>query len=235
MKGYEVWPVFWAVIAAMAFFAQPAAAQNPWEGFPEPPDSTVKTVADRIVHNGVPQSIRVFSSEADVESVVRFYLSVWAADGPAKPIESQIADYRVVTRVAGNYAMTVQAQPKPDGGSFGYLSVIMFDDMAAALPPPGHGLPAPDGSVTLSDIESDDGPKQGRTVMLRNSHSVDYNARYYISSLRFQGWKLVDQKAPMKKDKSRLLTFRRSAEEVNVVISDKVSQTTVLLNFVSVR
>ena len=167
--------------------------------------------------------------------MIRYYLSVWAADGPAKPIESQIANYRIVTRVAGTYAMTVQAQPGPQGGSFGYLSVIMFDDMAAEPSPPGYGLSAPDGSVTISDIESADGPKQGRTVMLRNPHTVDYNARYYISSMRFQGWKLVNQQTPMKEDKSRLLTFRRNAEEVNIVISDKVSQTTVLLNFVSVR
>jgi len=216
-------PILLMVALAMGHGSS-ALAANAWEGFPPPPDSKVIVVSDYIVRNNLPQSIRSFTSQRRPDEVVEYYLNVWDAQGPGKPLLSQALDEKVVSKGSSDYFMTMQVKDGPNGGSRGFMSVIFFNDIKKDAPPPGAGIPVPDHTQVLSDLVSVDGPKKSRMVILRNNHSVDYNARFYQSSYRFEGWTQT-QELSLKDGSSTAYTFRQGLVEASVTISDKADDT----------
>lgn len=224
------------LIASVAFatllLAGGAQAKGAWEGFPPPPDSTVQIVADYIKMNGIPQSIKTFNSERRVDEVIRFYQRVWDEEGAGKPQLSEFKDEKIITKGGEEFIWTVQTKPKVGGGSTGFMSVIFFAQFDGKGPPPGEGVPKPAGSIVYNDMASDDGPKRARTIVLQNDYSVDYNARFYQSSYRFDGWVMAEGRIT-EDGRSASYIFRRGTSEASVIISDKVDKTGVLLNITS--
>ncbi len=229
-----------AALALIALvYAAPASGlflyeENAWELFPPPPESAVFDVASNVTINGIPQTTKTFTSKVGIGEVVDFYQREWEGVGLGPPIVDTIEDRVVISLLTGKgYFFTVMVRPGLESGSAGLMNIVFLAKVEENAPAPGSDFPRPADSQVASDMVSKDFGKKSRMILVRNSHSVDYNKRFYISSFKFRGWGLVKSIKPKDTTGSVILEFKRNKEEASIVITDRVSQTTVLTNIVT--
>lgn len=209
--------------------------KSAWDDFPPPPNSLVQEIAKDVVINGLPQSIKIYTSEISVKEVVNFYRSEWSSLGVGPPIVDAIDNKKIISLATEEgYFFTVMAEPRAGSGSIGNMSIAFLDRMKENGPKPGADFPMPEDSQVASDMVSHDFGKRARMILLRNSYSMDYNKRFYNSSFKFGGWTLTkDSSTPRSKGRGITLEFKRGIEVATIVITDEISNTTVLANIVT--
>jgi len=209
--------------------------KNAWDDFPPPPNSLVQKISKDTVINGLPQSIKIYTSEESVAQVVGFYRREWKNRGVGPPIVDAIENKKIVSLATNEgYFFTVMAEPRAGSGSIGHMSIAFLDQMKENAPKPGSGFPMPENSQVASDMVSRDFGKSSRLILLRNSRSMDYNNRFYNSSFKFDGWTLIrSSEIPKSKGSGITLEFKRGMEEASIVITDRIINTAVLANIVT--
>ena len=116
----------------------------------------------------------------------------------------------------GGYLLTVQATKEGTRGSLGYLSISKLSDLEEE-PTLGNGFPKLKGTHVLNDIESDDGYKDSRTLVLFNKKSVKSNVSYYRNYYKTLGWS-ADMDGPLFNGKQHTLRFSRGNKHVTLAI-----------------
>jgi hypothetical protein len=209
--------------------------EDAWDDFPPPPDSLVQEIVKDSVVNGLPQSIKIYTSEKSVEQVVEFYRKEWQNTGVGPPIVDDVEKKKIVSLATEEgYFFTVMAEPRAGSGSIGHMSIAFLNRMKEDGPKLGADFPMPEDSQVASDMVSHDFGKRARMILLRNSHSMDYNKRFYNSSFKFDGWILTkDSRTPKSKGRGVVLEFKRGIEVASIVITDEIVNTTVLANIVT--
>ena len=170
-------------LLAMPAFAAPR--------FPAPPDATVGKLGDEMVLNGIPMHIRQFESRKSVQDVLEFYRDYWPRGTAEKPGFTEIdalAPWKIITRVEGDFIMTVQVTEQGEGGSRGLLGMSKLPDLERPPVETGKDFPKMKDSIVINDIESRDTGKRARTLQLANRYSVESNANYYRDHYINRGW-----------------------------------------------
>lgn len=159
--------------------------------FPAPPDATIGMPGDAMVVNGFPMHIRQFNSKKSVDEVLEYYRHYWPKGTEEKPGFTEtdvLTPWKIITRVEEGYLMTVQVTEQGDQGSTGLLGMSKLPNPDKDLPELGKDFPKMRGSTVFNDIQSKDIGKQGRSLQLMNSFSVESNANYYRDHFTNQGW-----------------------------------------------
>lgn len=190
------WCVFMAalVLSSNSF----AFGFKKWPVIPDPPKSQVAWVADNMTQNGVPMKIKNFSSKLGKQAIVEFYRATWTNKRDPQPVVNKVGEWTVIGIVKNDYVITVQTK-NAKTGSEGFLTVSTLPAAAASgdieLDMEFPRLP---GTQIMSDTRSVDSLKAGKTLILKNNHSVRSNTTFYLNRMRSRGW-TID---PMAKEAS---------------------------------
>lgn len=206
-----------------------------WAGWPviePPPGASVEWVGDDMKLNGVPMQIRRFTSGMSVTEVMAFYRDRWKER--LSPVENTVGEWRIIGRQSGDFYLTVQAKKSDSSGSEGFLGVSRLPAVATGGGPVfDTRFPKMEGTEVVSDVDSNDKGKLGKTLILKNDYSVQSNASYYQSVLPTQGWKRNEGYGGIRGDKY-LLYFQRREEAASIVIAPHPDRgTAIVVNMVS--
>ncbi len=199
---------------------------------PPPPDARVEQVSGASTLNGMRMSVRRFQTKKSVDYVLRYYRQLWRRSRKELPgyMENGFGPWQMITRLDGEYLLSVQVQAAGSSDAWGYLAVSHLDP-AQARAKPGRGFPMMDGSSVINDIPSDDIGKQGRTLLLTNGFTASANAEYYIGHYVDRGWS-VSMKGGTDRGDARILSFQRTASEVIVTVHGLEQGSVVVANIV---
>jgi len=186
--------------------------------FPPPPQAKIGLLGDNLVINGIPTDIRQFATPKSLTDVVEFYKELWEGDDEKQPeytVTKALPPWTIVTHLENDYVLTVQVASDGKRGSSGYLAIspLIPDDQAK----PGKGFPMMRGSKVINEIFSNDGGKKGRTLVFRNTKSLQSNSNFYRQHYEKQGW-AVEMDNELFKGKTHSLRFRNSNKHVTLVL-----------------
>jgi len=225
------------IFAGLAFCAlgsaELAAKELDCPEFPTP-KAKLEWVAQYMVYNGIPMSVKRFDSQQGPADILAFYRQAWnAGQGSAAPLEYTVGPWQTIAVVRGKCFFTAQVQAAGQHGSTGLLSATQAPDKTLANTS-GQSLPMMSGSTVIHDIEHNDNGKTARTLVLSNTFSAESNADFYRQSLADEGWKaLSSYQMTTKKGPGITLVMKRGQAEASLVITHNGGNTTVLANLVS--
>lgn len=194
-----------------------------WPEIPSPPESKVAWVAQNMTQNGVPMKIQNFSSRLGVKEITDYYMSAWTKGGGQKPVINEAGEWTVVGKIDDGYLLTVQAKRTKNGnGSEGFLAVSTL--LASAKSDSIRSdttFPRLPGTKMLSDTRSMDEGRFGKTLMMKNNHSVRSNASFYKNNLKSKGWSLDPATSEVQRlsGNNAYLYFSRNDESITMTIT----------------
>ncbi|MEM6998383.1 MAG: hypothetical protein AAF419_00920 [Pseudomonadota bacterium] len=195
--------------------------------FPPPPQAKIGILGDDMVVNGIPTEIRQFATSKSIDDVVEFYKELWEGDDKDQPeytVSDALPPWKIVTHIEDDYLLTVQVASDGKRGSSGYLAVSPL--IPEKKPELGKNFPMMRGSKVINDISSTDSGKKGRTLLFRNSNSVQSNANFYKNHFEKRGW-AVEMDNELYKGKTHSLRFRNGNKHVTLVLKIDRGGTTV--------
>lgn len=209
------------VFALSGMSALTSASSARWPDLVAPPRSDAQWVADDMKQNNVPMRIKRFTSAMSVNEVIDFYRDQWREGGKIKTVENDLQDWKIIGRGFGDFYVTVQAKPAAKGGSEGFIAATMLL-AASTVPGVDQKFPRMPGTQVMSDSMSNDLGKIGKTLVLKNSHSVQSNVSHYQSVMPTQGWiQNTFHVGSPDGGKTYVLFFERPRETAHVVISSE--------------
>jgi hypothetical protein len=184
-------------------------------------------VADNMVINGLPSVVHYFETDRKLEELLDFYRQRWDESAVKKAgyREAEVGPWHVISKIDGQYLLTVQAQQKDAFTTKGYLAT---GDLSAVQnkKDQGEGVPKMSGSKIVNDLVSNDPGKKGRTMMIANGFSVSGNTDYYRNYYLSRGWgQLMDQGS----NEAQVLAFSRFGKEAHLVISKTTGGSTMVV------
>jgi len=216
-----------SLVAALMLASCAALAGKP--DFPPPPHARVSSVGEDMLIKGRRTSVRMFTTDDEVEDVLIFYREEWAdpvaEGGPGFAAEDlAMRPWRLLTRVEDGYVMTVQVQPGK-GGSWGYLAI-------SRLAEGGEGEaydtpPSMRGSEIISSVEHSDPGRDATTTVIANEFSVRANVQFYRD--RYADWR-QDMDRALKEGRVHAMRFTRGRRNVTITIKGDDGQAQVVVN-----
>ena len=201
--------------------------------FPAPPDAQVASVAENMIYNSMPMSVRKFSSKDSAEKILAFYRKLWRAPvAPGFPgfKEEELDNWKVITRPEDGYMMSVQVKPGLGKGSIGLLGLGKLDAVDGKVTL-GKGFPKLADSRVVNDIAHHDAFKKGRTIMLQNKFSLTSNVQYYRDHYGSRGWNPVLDSTSVP-GYMHTFIFRKGNNEVSLTVARTKSGSQVVANMV---
>lgn len=211
------------IVLALWCLPGPTWARTP--DFPAPPDANTVWVSQNLVQNGIPNAIRKFQSTREPERVLGFYRKEWQRGGPEGTPGYRDAyhePWAIVSRLEGDYLLTVQVQADRRGGSWGYLTQSPLPGMLASGDvPEGNGnFPSLRGSTVRDRVTSRDPGKHAETLIVENSFSIGMNRDFYLDHYEHAGWGIrTDEPTPA----GHVVVATKGAERHNLVIQRNAS------------
>ncbi len=178
------------------------------------PEMNAEWVAEQIVYNGIPMSIKNFKSTKTVKEVVEFYKDHWRNQG-ADEINQQTKT--IGTEIDGYY-YSVQVE-KMGLGSEGTMTVTpaLLDSDRVQISSETSFPFAPDSQI-ISRVESIDLGIKSETIMAINQRSVSNNESWLNIELSGQGWKRLEVDTAVNSQQNQLVTFQRGKEMCQVTV-----------------
>ncbi|WP_269532038.1 hypothetical protein [Chitinimonas sp. BJYL2] len=209
-----------------ALFAAPLFAAD-CPDFEAPANVRASWIAKDMVVNSVPMAVLQIDSKQGPQAMLAHYRRVWSA-GRGLVTEYPVAGWEAIATARGRCFYTFQTKVSPEG-STGLLTVSQAPDTTVRK---AERFPMPTGSHVLNDIQHRDGIKNGRTVFLKNTMSLDSNANYYREALPVQGWKISqERKVPTKHGTGIVFDMTRGRNLAMLTISRSNAESYVLFNY----
>jgi len=201
--------------------------------FPAPPDANVEWVSRNMEVNGIRSDIRSFNTLKSLNNVINFYSKEWDEPVdkgmPGYLIEANaMAPWTVISRIEDGYLMTVQTMESDRGGAWGYLAMSPLPGKGT-VPVLGTGIPKMHDSHVIQDIKHNDPGKDGRTIVLANSHSVISNINFYRNHYRGKGWS-EESDYELAPGKMHSMVFKTNRERINIMLMGGSSETRIVIN-----
>lgn len=209
------------------------AASSPTKNcptFPTTKKMKLQSVAQEMDFNGIPMTLYQFTSEEDMENVLSFYRSTWAGkgDGGRNAEEYPVGEWKAIATLRENCFYTAQVKPR-GRGSEGLLGLSAAPGKSQVK----EEVPMLPGSKVINDIAHNDSGKTARTLLLKNGFSADTNADFYRKNLGDMGWKVLTGHQGTNRDtRASTMTLKQGVREVSITITQKGSESNVLLNYV---
>jgi len=200
-----------------------------WPNVPEPPRASLTPFAGNLNYNGLNMRSWMFKSASSVEQVLEYYRNKWTDQ---QIVENRYAQWQQISNKKGKYFITIQVQDGPIKGSIGRINILELDPNANTTKL-ARDIPMLSSSKVLNDIKSTDKLYAARTIALINSFSLSSNIQFYNDHYRANGWGLV-QNNPVE-GKAHLLIFKKSSDEITIMINRKQNETAVLINQTNLR
>jgi hypothetical protein len=212
------------LMASLTVFATDDACQQ----FKEAPGQW-QSVAENMVMNGVPMTVRQMRSDKKLADLIAFYRGAWTQTGQPAPLEYPLAPWQVIAVARGKCFYTFQVQPQGSGAT-GLLAISHAPSGVKAAP--SGRFPMPGGSNVINDIAHNDLGKTGRTVFLQNGLSLEGNAVFYRDNMVDQGWSvLAEKRVNTPRGPGIVLDLSRQLEQGQLTISRGDGRSYVLFHY----
>jgi hypothetical protein len=216
-------------LTALLFVIFPAWVQASCEldEFPVMDEMRTYTVMENANYNGELMSVIGFEADLSSSEVRRYYQRYWSGS----EVQSELGQWQQISTVTRHCILTVQYQASGSGKTAGRL--------IASKPPQsqqqdmGKGLPVPNDGIVISDLDTQDGPKSGRLVMISSEASAIDIVDFYRAELQGTRWLLERQ---FEDQGASVMLFRDGLDEMNVVViptGNGMSQ--ILINEINTR
>lgn len=198
---------------------------------PVPAWVTTTAIADQMVINGLPSTVRYFHADRPLEEVLAFYRERWDERyaGRAGFREAAVDPWHVISRLDGLYLLTVQARETNALTCEGFLAVADLEDIRKR-PARDDSVPQMAGSRVVNDLTSTDPGREGRTLMIVNDFPVSRNRDYYRDYFLDRGWGRLQDQA---QGDAHVLSFRRLGKEAHIVIKPTSTGAVTVMNLVT--
>jgi len=215
------------IILLLAFFwVLNAQADCDFSDFPTMPEMKVSSLMDNAEYNSRPLGVRSFSVSASFDAVASFYRRHWRDQYS----ESTFGPWQQIGTLEDECFFTVQYGAAGDN-TFGRLliSKVPEGDTNQAL---GVGVVKPSDALVVSDMQTDDGPKQGRVTIITSEQSVSELVSFYRSEMSRDSWSLEQS---FNQAGGAVLVFRKGVNENNIVIMPAGDASQILVNEVEIN
>ncbi|MFT5235205.1 MAG: hypothetical protein ACI8SK_000320 [Shewanella sp.] len=166
------------------FSAQSYASDWPEIEFPE--SAQVEVVADNMRYHGYPMKTWVVTDKQSQMMTANFFKKQWQEDSERFDARMFNGDY-VINSMQPPYLLTARISQTYDGvvTYVGITKDVSDDELAKVNK---LKFPKPNGATVISDIQSQDIFKQGRTLILSSPQSLSANYHYYRRHFQQRGW-----------------------------------------------
>lgn len=161
--------------------------------------------AQKMAMNGVPMSIKQFTSRRSAEKVLEFYERQWRESG-LTPRREGYGEYQTLGAGDDGIYFSVQARDHR-GGSEGRITV----SREVAEPSRDTAFPLPRRTQTVSKIDSLDAGTRAESIVAYAPGSPLQNEQWFRRELERQGW-AFDHYANESNAAQKVLAFQRDAE-----------------------
>lgn len=161
--------------------------------------------AERMAMNGVPMTIRTFTSHRSAERVLSFYEKRWLAVG-LTPRRTGYGEYQTIGAANDEVFFSVQVRDER-GGSEGRITVSRRDHAGSKR----TEFPLPRRTETVSKIDSLDAGTRAESIVAYAPGSPLENATWFERELVRQGWSR-DPYVTEDTTSEKVLAFQRNAE-----------------------
>ncbi|MFK7888011.1 MAG: hypothetical protein AB8G16_14220 [Gammaproteobacteria bacterium] len=161
--------------------------------------------AQNMAMNGVPMSIKTFTSRRSAQKVLDFYEREWREAGLSPRLEGY-GDYQTLGAGEDNVYFSIQVRDRR-GGSEGRITV----SRQIASPSRETAFPLPRKTTTVSKIDSLDAGTRAESIVAYAPGSPLQNEQWYRRELARLGWSF-DHYANESESAQKVLAFQRDAE-----------------------
>ncbi len=203
-----------------------ARADCDFTDFPIMPEMKVSSLMDNAEYNSRPLGVRSFSAAVSSDSVVGFYRRRWRD----RSSESTFGPWQQIGTLEDECFFTVQ-YGAAGGNTFGRLliSKVPEADTEQTL---GVDVVKPSDALVVSDMKTDDGPKEGRVTIITSEQSVSELVSFYRSEMSRSNWSLEQS---FNQAGGSVLVFRKGVSENNIVIMPAGGSSQILINEVEIN
>ena len=201
-----------------------------WPNVEFPDTSEVEIVADEMQYNGYPMKTWVVKDKRSLMVMADFFKKQWQADSERFDARMFNGDY-VINSLQPPYLLTARVSQQYQG-VVAYVGITKNMDDTQLAKVNRDKFPKPSGAAVLSDIQSQDLYKQGRTVILSSTQSLSSNYHYYRRHFQQRGWvensAILDTKAG-----KAALQMNLGTDSVDISFDTKNSQVYIVANQVT--
>lgn len=170
-------------------------------------------IAQDLVINGVPTSVRHLTIDASFPSVLTRFRSSWQSQGSI--VERKQGRWHVLaTKEADKF---ISLQLKARGKQTEGILTITSDPLEHNSGYEGE-LPLPDDLSVISWQSHRDGPFDAQTVTLASPRPVDYVRDSVVSAFNMKGWRLEMEKAATTLRDGRVLHLTGDVGKARIII-----------------
>ena len=200
------------VVAALACIAakDPLAIDLP--ELEEMQGMSASWAAKKMSMNGVPMTIKTFTTPKAAEKVLEFYEREWKSAG-LDPTRQEYGDYNTVATAQGSYFYSVQVRDAPGGISEGRITVSQRVKNSSKE----TEFPLPRRTEVVSKIESLDAGKRAESLTAYAPGGALQHANWFSRELRRLGW-AADPYVEEQNSGGKILQFTRNAELSQVTL-----------------
>lgn len=208
------------VFAGLLVGAPCAAA---WPQLPAPSNARVEAVGEQLRLNGIPMRVQRVLAVQDPETLARHYR---AALGPRHASE-RLPDRLILSQGRDEHFITVSIRPLGTGVTEALVSVAdAREARQAAGRPLGFSLPA--ATAVFSDMESVDGGKRSRQLVLSNAHAILTNLDALSRELAARGMR--PDGPPLRQSAAEhVQLFKGDKREAQITLVHRAGETRIVL------
>ena len=211
------------VILAWCFLAGLGLASMAKAGWQDTPDALgLAPMGDSLRMNGTPMVIRSFTSDMELDEVLRAVLSSWERPGAAPVQRNTLPTWIVLNQTVGDQHRSLQIRQK---GAQVEGFVALTSPKLTRRPALTVRLPA---LVTaLQVVDSVDAGKTSQQVMAVSRRSKDVTASAFEDSLKTEGW----TRQLLKKNGDQvMLSANRGDEKFDALITQTRAGAVIMMN-----
>jgi hypothetical protein len=204
----------------------PLYAAAAWPQLPIPADARIEPIGSEVRLNGIPMRMQRVLAPRPLEELARHYRD---ALGPRHASE-RLPDRLILSQARDAYFITVSIRPLTAALTEALVSVA---DARAARQASGRplGISLPAESAVLSDMESVDGNKHSRQLVLSNPHAIPANLDAFSRALDARGMR-PDGPLLRKSQSEHVQFYKGGAREAQLTLIRRAGETRIVLTLI---
>ncbi|QFU24336.1 hypothetical protein FM038_020745 [Shewanella eurypsychrophilus] len=175
---------FHLLLSSLIFSATTYASDWPEIEFPD--TAKVEVVADSMRYHGYPMKTWVMNDKQSQMMTANFFTQQWQENSERFDAKMFNGDY-VINSLQSPYLLTARISKNYDG-VVTYVGITKNVDESELIDANQIQFPKPNGARVISDIQSQDLFKLGRTLVLSSPQSLSASYHYYRRHFQQRGW-----------------------------------------------
>jgi len=186
-----------------------------------PPQGQAQWVARSMRLNGLPMTIKSFSTTMSVDDVLNYYEHWWSGRELAQYTRSKSGEWRMLGIHGEKVAVTIEARSAL-GGSEGTITV---SPKLGNVTKPVTQFPHPLMTKVVNLQEYDDDGIEAEHISMTSQRDVGSESSDFASLLKRNGWQLVISRRAASQADGYVIEAQKGGQQVQLVFKQNASST----------